>query len=141
MSQKAQFLEVVVNVLAYPLKKASRQILTRRQVPALSVSRACQFMSLSRQAYYQRNRSADRRSEQGSLIAQVIREVRMRQPRLATDAVPRGAGSPVSGAGRASPAGQAQCAYRKVIHSFHRFYRYSNLLKPGPQQVLPCAPE
>ena len=41
-------------------------------------------MGLSRQAYYQRNRSADRRSEQDSLIAQVVREVRMRQPRLGT---------------------------------------------------------
>lgn len=39
-------------------------------------------MGLSRQAYYQRNHSADQRSEQDSLIAQVVREVRMRQPRL-----------------------------------------------------------
>lgn len=32
-------------------------------------------------------------------------------------------------------------AYHKTTHSFHRFYRHPNLLKPGPQQVLPCAPE
>ena len=29
----------------------------------------------------------------------------------------------------------------RTTHSFHRFYRHPNLLKPGPQQVLPCAPE
>ncbi|RFQ09591.1 IS3 family transposase, partial [Pseudomonas sp. ATCC 13867] len=32
-------------------------------------------------------------------------------------------------------------AYHKTTHSFHRFYRHPNLLKPGPQQVLPSAPE
>lgn len=32
-------------------------------------------------------------------------------------------------------------AYHKTTHSFHRFYRHPNLLKPGPQQDLPDAPE
>jgi transposase InsO family protein len=32
-------------------------------------------------------------------------------------------------------------AYHKTTHSFHRFYRYPNLLKTGPQQVRPSAPE
>lgn len=32
-------------------------------------------------------------------------------------------------------------AYHKTTHSFHRFYRHPNLLKPGPRQVLPGAPE
>ena len=32
-------------------------------------------------------------------------------------------------------------AYHKTTHSFHRFYRHPNLLKAGPEQVIPVAPE
>lgn len=32
-------------------------------------------------------------------------------------------------------------AYHKTTHSFHRFYRHPNLLKAGPEQVTPVAPE
>ncbi len=32
-------------------------------------------------------------------------------------------------------------AYQKTTHSHHRFHRPPNLLKPGPGQVLPTAPE
>lgn len=32
-------------------------------------------------------------------------------------------------------------AYHKTTHSFHRFYRHPNLLKAGPEQVVPEAPE
>lgn len=110
-------------------------------------------MGLSRQAYYQRNRSADRRSEQDSLIAQVVREVRMRQPRLGTrklhfllqdqDSISFHVGRDrlfrVLAEHRLLV--KPKRAYHKTTHSFHRFYRHPNLLKPGPQQVLPCAPE
>lgn len=157
MSQKAQFFEVV-NVLKNDygvsvVKKRTGKSSRKRQVPALSVSRASQFMGLTRQAYYQRNRSADRRSEQDSLIAQVVREVRMRQPRLGTrklhfllqdqDRISFHVGRDrlfrVLAEYRLLV--KPKRAYHKITHSFHRFYRHPNLLKPGPQQVLPCAPE
>jgi putative transposase len=32
-------------------------------------------------------------------------------------------------------------AYHKTTHSFHRFYRHPNLLKPGPGQITAAAPE
>lgn len=32
-------------------------------------------------------------------------------------------------------------AYHKTTQSHHRFYRYPNLLKPGPGQVIPTRPE
>ncbi len=32
-------------------------------------------------------------------------------------------------------------AYHKTTHSFHRFYHHPNLLKAGPEQVTPVAPE
>ncbi len=36
---------------------------------------------------------------------------------------------------------QPRRAYHKTTHSFHRFYRHPNLLKAGPEQVTPVAPE
>ncbi|AEB49901.1 IS3 family transposase B [Aeromonas veronii B565] len=36
---------------------------------------------------------------------------------------------------------QPKRAYHKTTHSFHRFYRHPNLLKAGPEQVTPVAPE
>ncbi|WP_447750942.1 IS3 family transposase [Pseudomonas nicosulfuronedens] len=158
MSQKAQFFEAVVDVLKNDygvsvVKKRPRQVLTQRQVQGLSVSRACQFMGLSRQAYYQRNRAADRRYRQDLQIVQLVGEVRMRQPRLGTRKLhfllQEQARTPFR-VGRdrlfrvlaehrllVSP----KRAYHKTTHSFHRFHRHPNLLKPGPQQVLPSAPE
>lgn len=106
-------------------------------------------MGLSRQAYYQRNRSADQCSEQDSLIAQVVREVRMRQPRLGARKLhfllqdqtktPFHVGRDRQFRGLAEHRllVKPKRAYHKATHSFHRFYRHPNLLKPGQQQVLP----
>jgi transposase InsO family protein len=110
-------------------------------------------MGISRQAYYQRNRVADRRSHQDRQIAQFVRQVRMRQPRLGTRKLHfllQGQAAPELRVGRdrlfrilaehrllVLP----KRAYHKTTHSFHRFYRHPNLLKPGPQQVQPHAPE
>ncbi|WP_156958003.1 IS3 family transposase [Pseudomonas knackmussii] len=158
MSQKAQFFEAVVNVLKNDYgvsigKKASRQVLTQRQVQALSVSRACQFMGISRQAYYQRNRAADQRSQQDRQIAQFVRQVRMRQPRLGARKLHYLLQQQAEAALRVGRDRlfrvlaehrllvRPKRAYHKTTHSFHRFHRHPNLLKPGPQQVLPDAPE
>ncbi|WP_271407627.1 IS3 family transposase [Pseudomonas sp. Q1-7] len=157
-NQKAQFFEAVVDVLKNDYgvsigKKAYRQVLTQRQVQGLSVSRACQFMGISRQAYYQRNRTADRRGHQDRQVAQFVRHLRMRQPRLGTRKlhfVLQRQADPRLRVGRDRlfrvlaehrllilP----KRAYHKTTQSFHRFYRHPNLLKPGPQQVQPDAPE
>ncbi|MDM5104131.1 IS3 family transposase, partial [Aeromonas salmonicida] len=53
-------------------KKATRQVLSQRQVERLTIVRACLFLGISRQAYYKRNRVAD------------VRQVRLRQPRVGT---------------------------------------------------------
>ncbi|WP_107504048.1 IS3 family transposase [Metapseudomonas resinovorans] len=157
-NQKAQFFEAVVEVLKHDygvsiVKKRPRQVLTQRQVQGLSVSRACQFMGISRQAYYQRNRAADRRSHQDRQVAQFVRQLRMRQPRLGTRKLHfllQHQAEPELRVGRdrlfrvlAEHRLQVlpKRAYHKTTHSFHRFYRHPNLLKPGPQQVQPHAPE
>ncbi len=110
-------------------------------------------MGISRQAYYQRNRTADRRGHQDRQVAQFVRHLRMRQPRLGTRKlhfVLQRQADPRLRVGRDRlfrvlaehrllilP----KRAYHKTTQSFHRFYRHPNLLKPGPQQVQPDAPE
>jgi putative transposase len=110
-------------------------------------------MGLSRQAYYQRNRAADRRSHQDLQVVQFVRHVRMRQPRLGVrklhfllqeqDAALLRVGRDrlfrVLAQHRLLVLPKR--AYHKTTHSFHHFYRHPNLLKPGPRQVTPSAPE
>ncbi|MEV3815560.1 IS3 family transposase [Aeromonas salmonicida] len=158
MSQKAQFFEAVVDVLKHDYgvsigKKATRQVLSQRQVERLTIVRACLFLGISRQAYYKRNRVADVRHAQGQQVVRFVRQVRLRQPRVGTRKLHyllQGQDDVWLKVGRdrlfqilaehrllVPP----RRAYHKTTHSFHRFYRHPNLLKAGPEQVTPVAPE
>ncbi|MFQ1937581.1 IS3 family transposase [Aeromonas veronii] len=158
MSQKAQFFEAVVDVLKNDYgvsigKKATRQVLSQRQVERLTIVRACLFLGISRQAYYKRNRVADERHAQGLQVVRFVRQVRLRQPRVGTRKLHylllgQDDGGLKVGRDRlfrilaehrllVPP----RRAYHKTTHSFHRFYRHPNLLKAGPEQVTPVAPE
>ncbi|WP_409011491.1 IS3 family transposase [Aeromonas salmonicida] len=158
MSQKAQFFEAVVDVLKHDYgvsigKKATRQVLSQRQVERLTIVRACLFLGISRQAYYKRNRVADVRHAQGLQVVRFVRQVRLRQPRVGTRKLHyllQGQDDVWLKVGRdrlfqilaehrllVPP----RRAYHKTTHSFHRFYRHPNLLKAGPEQVTPVAPE
>ncbi|WP_409011797.1 IS3 family transposase [Aeromonas salmonicida] len=158
MSQKAQFFEAVVDVLKNDYgvsigKKATRQVLSQRQVERLTIVRACRFLGISRQAYYKRNRVADVRHAQGLQVVRFVRQVRLRQPRVGTRKLHyllQGQDDVWLKVGRdrlfqilaehrllVPP----RRAYHKTTHSFHRFYRHPNLLKAGPEQVTPVAPE
>ncbi|HEH9409456.1 TPA: IS3 family transposase [Aeromonas salmonicida] len=158
MSQKAQFFEAVVDVLKHDYgvsigKKATRQVLSQRQVERLTIVRACLFLGISRQAYYKRNRVADVRHAQGLQVVRFVRQVRLRQPRVGTRKLHyllQGQNDVWLKVGRdrlfrilaehrllVPP----RRAYHKTTHSFHRFYRHPNLLKVGPEQVTPVAPE
>ncbi|RKJ91303.1 IS3 family transposase [Aeromonas veronii] len=158
MSQKAQFFEAVVDELKNDYgvsinKKATRQVLSQRQVERLTIVRACLFLGISRQAYYKRNRVADERHAQGLQVVRFVRQVRLRQPRVGTRKLHylllgQDDGGLKVGRDRlfrilaehrllVLP----RRAYHKTTHSFHRFYRHPNLLKAGPEQVTPVAPE
>ncbi|WP_421317111.1 IS3 family transposase [Aeromonas veronii] len=158
MSQKAQFFEAVVDVLKNDYgvsigKKATRQVLSQRHVERLTIVRACLFLGISRQAYYKRNRVADERHAQGLQVVRFVRQVRLRQPRVGTRKLHyllQGQDDDGLKVGRdrlfriltehrllVPP----RRAYHKTTHSFHRFYRHPNLLKAGPEQVTPVAPE
>ncbi|WP_429150851.1 IS3 family transposase [Aeromonas veronii] len=158
MSQKAQFFEVVVDVLKNDYcvsigKKATRQVLSQRQVERLTIVRACLFLGISRQAYYKRNRVADERHAQGLQVARFVRQVRLRQPRVGTrklhyllqgqddDGLKVGRDRLFRILAEHRLLVPPKRAYHKTTHSFHRFYRHPNLLKAGPEQVTPVAPE
>lgn len=65
-------------------KKATRQVLSQSQVEGLSIVRACQFLGISRQAYYKRSRADDQRRTQSKQVAHYVQRVRQRQPRIDT---------------------------------------------------------
>ncbi|MGN5189481.1 IS3 family transposase [Aeromonas veronii] len=158
MSQKAQFFEAVVDVLKNDYgvsigKKATRQVLSQRQVERLTIVRACLFLGISRQAYYKRNRVADERHAQGLQVVRFVRQVRLRQPRVGTrklhyllqgqddDGLKVGRDRLFQILAEHRLLVLPRRAYHKTTHSFHRFYRHPNLLKAGPEQVTPVAPE
>ncbi|MCR3964643.1 IS3 family transposase [Aeromonas veronii] len=158
MSQKAQFFEAVVDVLKNDYgvsigKKATRQVLSQRQVERLTIVRACLFLGISRQAYYKRNRVADERHAQGLQVVRFVRQVRLRQPRVGTRKLHYLLQGQDDGWLKVGRDRLFQIlaehrllvlprrAYHKTTHSFHRFYRHPNLLKAGPEQVIPVAPE
>ncbi|MFM5640063.1 IS3 family transposase [Aeromonas veronii] len=158
MSQKAQFFEAVVDVLKNDYgvsigKKATRQVLSQRQVERLTIVRACLFLGISRQAYYKRNRVADERHAKGLQVVRFVRQVRLRQPRVGTrklhyllqgqddDGLKVGRDRLFQILAEHRLLVLPRRAYHKTTHSFHRFYRHPNLLKAGPEQVTPVAPE
>ncbi|WP_173439249.1 IS3 family transposase [Pseudomonas fildesensis] len=157
-NQKAQFFEAVVDVLKNDFgvsvgKKAIRQVLSQRKVQDLSISRACQFIGISRQAYYKRIRACNARALQAQEVMGFVHEKRLRQPRLGT----RKLHNLMHSEPEVSVKIGRDClfdilrdrrelvprkrAYHKTTNSHHRFHRHPNLLKEGPSQVVATAPE
>ncbi|MEE4786894.1 IS3 family transposase [Pseudomonas alliivorans] len=156
-NQKAQFFEAVVNVLKNDYgvsvgKKATRQVISQGHIQDLSISRACLFMGISRQAYYKRNRAFDAKIRQDQEVVDFVQEKRRRQPRLGTRKLhylmsAEGPASFCVGRDRlftilrdARELVPRKRAYHKTTHS-HRFRRHPNLLKAGPEQVVANGPE
>lgn len=94
-------------------KKAVRQVLTQECVAGLTVIRACRFLGISRQAWYQAQRTQRERAGRDQLF-QVLRAHRLLVPR--------------------------RRAYHKTTHSHHRFRRHPNLLEPGAGQMIAIRP-
>ncbi|KAA1170263.1 IS3 family transposase [Marinobacter salinexigens] len=155
-NQKAQFFESVVDVLQKDygcrvVKKRFGQVLSQKQIPGLSVARACRYLGLSRQAYYQYLKAEAVRQAHNRLVLDFVREERLLQPRLGT----RKLHSLLNlnahlrmGRDRLFDLLRAhrqlvprKRSYHKTTHSHHRFRCHPNLLKAGPEQVVPKAPE
>lgn len=105
-------------------------------------------MGISRQAYYQgRNRQAQR-AERAQTVVKLVRDERMRQPRVGTRKLHCMLSEPLRREGislgrdtmfdvlrNARMLVPPRRAYHKTTNSHHHLRRHPNLLKAGPEQV------
>jgi len=105
-------------------------------------------MGISRQAYYQGCHREAQREAQARTVIQLVREVRLRQPRLGTRKLQHVLQTPLQQVGiqlgrdalfdtlrQARLLVPPKRAYHKTTDSHHRFRRHPNLLKAGPEQI------
>ena len=85
---KAQFFEAVVKVMntdfGATLTKAANRLIAQTQVPGLTVTRACRWMGISRQAWYQSLQREAGKEEQARHLVEQVTAIRLHQPRLGT---------------------------------------------------------
>ena len=111
-------------------------------------------MGLSRQAYYQGQQRHAQRESRAEAVVQMVRDRRVRQPRLGTRKLHHLLREPLGQAGmrlgrdalfdvlrNARMLVPVRRAYHKTTDSHHRFHRHPNLLKAGDQQVCARASE
>jgi transposase InsO family protein len=120
----------------------------------LSLAKACKFIGLSRQAYYQQIRAEAAVHERDDKVVELVREVRRRLPRvggrklhyllrarLAVAGIKLGRDALFATLKRAHLLVVRARAYHKTTDSFHRFYKHPNLIKPGTAIGMPKRPE
>jgi transposase InsO family protein len=111
-------------------------------------------MGISRQAYYQAEQVMVQRQQQAQVVLDLVRDVRLEQPRIGTRKLHHLlCGTLADQSIKLGRDGMfcllrahrmlvpTRRAYHKTTMSHHRFYKHPNLLKPGPGQVIPQAPE
>lgn len=111
-------------------------------------------MGISRQAYYKRQQSQREKEEREGKIIALVKHVRLRQPRLGTRKLQHvlrpqlARASAEVGRDRLFTMLRAarllvspRRAYHKTTDSHHRFRRHPNLLKAGPQKIVPTKAE
>ncbi|WP_412526150.1 IS3 family transposase [Burkholderia lata] len=155
--EKAALFEAVIDVMrkdyGITVKKPSG-VVAQKRVEKLSVERACRYMGISRQAYYKRCQSEARRCSQAETVTSLVQNIRLRQPKLGTRKLHHLLGPTLVEHGiklgrdrlfdvlrTARLLVAPHRAYHKTTHSHHRFRRHPNLLKAGPEQIVPKAPE
>jgi putative transposase len=105
-------------------------------------------MGISRQAYYQERQRSARRSRRAEVVVQLVKDTRIRQPRIGTRKLQHLLREPLQQAGvrvgrdtmfdvlrNARMLVPTRRAYHKTTDSHHRFRRHANLVKEGPEQV------
>lgn len=110
-------------------------------------------MGISRQAYYKRNRADIARLALDQKVVDFVAQKRLRQPRMGTrklhyllhcqpqHALKVGRDRLFSILRERRLLVTRKRAYHKTTDSHHRFRRHPNLLKSGPDQVVPSGPE
>ena len=113
----------------------------------MSVTKACIFLGITRQAYYKRCLTQMNRQQHEKVIVDFVMDERMRQPRIGTRKLKHLMALQQLFIGRdrlfsllsshrllVSP----KRAYHKTTNSHHHFHCHPNLLKAG---LVPQAPE
>ena len=110
-------------------------------------------MGISRQAYYKRNRAYTARLVLDREVVDFVTQKRLRQPRMGTrklhylmhcqpqHGLQVGRDRLFSILRERRLLVARKRAYHKTTDSHHRFRQHPNLLKPGPDQVVPSGPE
>ncbi|MDM3872689.1 IS3 family transposase [Porticoccus sp. W117] len=154
--QKADFFEAVVDVLKKDYgvrvnKKASWQVIEEKQIQGLSVTKACQILGISRQAYYQQRQRSQQQETSHEAILAFVRHERLQHPRMGVRKLLHQLKTQTDlDIGRDQFFDllrqhrllvHRQRAYHKTTQSHHRFWCHPNLLKAGPEQVQAVRPE
>ncbi|MEW6983595.1 IS3 family transposase [Colwelliaceae bacterium 6471] len=147
---KAQFFEAVVNVLETDNgvvlhKKAERAVIQQKTVTTLSVTKACAFIGITRQAYYKQCIAQAQRDKHEQRVLAFVVDERRFQPRIGTRKLKYLLSLQHLFIGRDRLFKllasyhllvSRQRAYHKTTQSRHRFTCHPNLVKEGltPQQ-------
>ena len=146
--QKAEFFEEIVHILkrdyGVQVKKPRPGSLNKND---LSVTRACHYLGISRQAYYQQQQRDQRGQQTNEQVLQQVMGIRRLHPRLGTRKLHYLLKRSLIVIGRDKLFDLLQDnrllitpirSYQKTTLSHHRFRRHPNLLKQG---VKPERPE
>ncbi len=118
----------------------------------MTVSRACRFLGISRQAWYQAEQAQKVREDREQRVIDFVHGVRRCQPRIGARKLhyllhEQADRTLHLGRDHLFQVLRAQHllvsrrrAYHKTTHSHHHFRRHPNLLKPGIDQVVPSRP-
>ncbi|MEY0878633.1 IS3 family transposase [Providencia manganoxydans] len=152
MQLKADFFEAVVKVMdrdfgGSPLKKAQSRVIKEKTVEKLTVTKACRFMKITRQAYYKRQDTSDKRKKLDAIIVCAVKSERTVHPRLGVRKLHFLLKQKQLIIGRDRLFSLLRehrllvpnkRSYHRTTLSHHRFHRHPNLIKSG---FIPSQPE
>lgn len=115
------------------------------------MTRACQILRISRQAFYQQRHRAQQQAEKRCAVLRFVQHERLQQPRLGTRKLLHllnlktelriGRDKLFELLRQHRLLVPRKRAYHKTTQSHHRFWCHPNLLKPGVQQQQATGPE
>jgi len=120
----------------------------------LSISAACRYYGISRQAYYKQIHGEQAQLARKAVVVELVQEKRRRQPRIGTRklhyllrgsfrerCIKLGRDGLFDVLRSARLLVAPKRAYHKTTDSHHRFHKHPNLLKAGSQKVAASRPE
>ncbi|WP_411992376.1 IS3 family transposase [Agarivorans sp. DSG3-1] len=149
---KADFFEAVVKVMDRDFgvrlsKKRKAELLRKKPVRKLTVTKACHFMGITRQAFYKRGIAQAHQIQKDESVLNFVKVQRMMHPRigarklkylLAQNAIDIGRDRLFSLLRMNRLLVHNRSAYHRTTHSNHRFYCHPNRIKEG---LIPERPE